>query len=327
MISRVNTNISSTQMECSGRQAPVHKKVSGTLAQKMHVPAPPLAFQSRLNRVCFSGIQSVAKQIEALRDKNIDHEGIVRNEQLPDMAITKLKISDAEKIQPIVDLTKTNLQIKPFSEKEFNHYKPHYIVQTPEGYEGMFKFSLMDGDICREVGARYLAKMTGFDDVVPETMWVKINTPDYGERVGSLQKMVPNGKCVMDDHSRIKKVKESSQAMKDLRGVTLFNYIANNIDTGLGNWLVSLTEEGTRVRSIDHGLTGAHGAMLKGIPETFPELKTIKLNDQERSGLQAFVDNKSRYQPVLERFYTPQAVERIYATVEKLLDKDSVKIG
>lgn len=276
-----------------------------------------------LSAFSFTALSDLAKDMETLRDKSIDTDGKIVSEPMTSTGSNLKLLTASNNIFNIVDLTESPVTVKPFSEKEFGPYKPHYIIETPSGFEGMFKFCCMDGHIIREVGARYLSKMLSMEEVMPETVFVKVKTPDYGVQIGSIQKMIPDGKSVSEDPSLVDKIKASPTATEELRQVILFNYIANNIDTGIGNWLVG---SDMRLQSIDHALTGAGGVMLKGVAEKFPELQTIELNEPEKQKILAFLKDKKKNTKILEQFYPPSAVNRIFQTAEDLIAAGSFEI-
>ncbi len=279
-----------------------------------------------LTAISFKAMEDITKIMEQFRDKNLDDDGKIVSESMTSTGSNLKLLTASSNIFNIVDLTESNVFLKPFDEKEFSPYKPHYIIETPSGFKGMFKFCCMDGHIIRETGARYLSKMLSMQDVMPETIFVKVKTPDYGVQTGSIQKIIKDGKQVNSDPSLAEKVKNSDRAMKDLRQVIMFNYIANNIDTGIGNWLIYQDDEDCKVKSIDHALTGAGGAMLKGVSEIFPELQTIEITDIEKNQIANFLKAKDKNKKILEQFYPPESVNRIIQTAQKIIETGRIEI-
>lgn len=274
------------------------------------------------------------KKPEDFRDTNLDGVGKVVTEEIPSYGTRLNSLTNRNQQVKVVDLTDLDssaIDVKEFGQ-EFRQYKPHCTVQLDNGFKGLFKWccGTDGGDISREIGARQLAKMLGLEGVVPKTMFVKVNTPDYGIKVGSLQEFVENTQHIMDNKQLntelLAQVKSSPAAMQDLRQIVLFNHIARNDDTGLNNWLIK-TQNGkaTGCVSIDHATTGLTPS-VGAIVDQFPEFATIELTPEERQSFRKFLANQDHFGEILKQYYPKSSVGEFFKGVEAILKEGVLKL-
>lgn len=274
------------------------------------------------------------KTPEHFRDTTLDGIGKAVTEEIPSYGTRTSALANKHQHVKIIDLTGLNtsaVDVRPFG-SDYSVYKPHLTIQLDKGFKGLFKWCCAPdgGDIAREIGARQLAKMLGMEKVVPKTMFAKVKTPDYGERVGSLQEFVEDAQHIMDNKKLngelLAKVKSSPAAMQDLRQIVLFNHIARNNDTGLNNWLVK-TENGkvTGCVSIDHATTGLTPSVT-AIADQIPELATIELTDAEKQSFRKFLARQDRYSETLKQFYPETSTKEFFKGVEALLKEGALRL-
>jgi hypothetical protein len=315
----------SPQKSIQRKQQP-QKQIKGSFTSNYNFPA----FQGYFKPKSMINFAGSAKKIENLRDKPLDHLGKITQETLHPYDIAKNYTPTSPHVVPVVELTEAPISLKPFDDKEFGPYKPHYIVEA-DGYKGLFKFSLFDGYISREVGARVLSKLTGLDSTVPETIYARVNTPDYGVKLGSLQSYIEGAEHILEKReikqALADEIKSTPEALNDLRKVVTYNYLAQNIDTGMGNWVTYRDDAGKlRIKSIDHALTGSAGAGIAAIADKFPELSPFTLTDEEKVNIETFIHKEKENKEILTHYYPPEAVDRIFSAAKQLIQTGKVPL-
>lgn len=184
----------------------------------------------------------------------------------------------------------------------------------------------MEGYIVREVGARYLARLQGFDEIMPKNVFAKIKTPHYGVQVGSLRDYLDGGNAVENGSSEgLSQIKNSPAAMNDVRQIILFNHLAQNYDMSPGNWLAYPTNDGIRCGSIDHALTGGTFSTVNTVISAFPEFRVINLTEEEKLHSQQFISNREVNTKILRKFYPESSVNTFFDVAQKLLDKGKLE--